>query len=81
LPEGLGQWQLVVAAARKMVGDEAILEEIKLSGAATAQDIKDRLSNGVYGTPKRLVAAGKVREDSFPGRGNPKAYSLPKAAK
>jgi hypothetical protein len=60
-----------------MVLDEAILEELEVSGAGTAQDIKDRLSNGVYGALKRLVAAGKVKEDSFPGRRNPKSYSLP----
>ena len=63
-----------------MMLDEAILEELKLSGAGTAQDIKDRLSHGVHAALKRLVAAGKVREDSFPGRGKPKTYSLPKAA-
>jgi hypothetical protein len=59
---------------------KAILEELKLTGAGTAQDIKDRLSRGVYGALKRLIAAGKVREVSFPGKGNPKTYSLPKAA-
>ena len=63
-----------------MVLDEAILVELKLGGAGTATDIKDRLSNGVYGALKRLVAAGKVRENSFPGKGNPKTYSLPKEA-
>jgi len=63
-----------------MMLDEAILEELNLSGAGTAQDIKDRLSHGVYGALKRLVAAGKVKEHSFPGRGNPKTYSLPKAS-
>jgi hypothetical protein len=64
----------------KMMLDEAIWEELKLSGAGTAQDIQDRLSRGVYGALKRLVAAGKVREVGFPGKGNPKTYALPKPA-
>jgi hypothetical protein len=62
-----------------MMLDEAILEDLKLSGAGTAQDIKDRLSHGVHAALKRLVAAGKVKEESFPGRGNPKTYALPKS--
>jgi hypothetical protein len=59
-----------------MMLDEAILEELKLGGAGTAKDIKNRLSHGVHGALNRLVAAGKVRESSFPGRGNPKSYRL-----
>jgi chromosome segregation and condensation protein ScpB len=64
---------------RKMLED-AILEALKTGGPGTAQEINDRLSHCVYATLKRLVAAEKVREVGFPGRGNPKTYSLPKAA-
>jgi hypothetical protein len=63
-----------------MMLDEAILEDLKLNGAGTAQDIRDRLSHGVYQALKRLIADGKVREVGFPGRGNPKTFALPKAA-
>jgi hypothetical protein len=61
-----------------MLLDETILEELKLSGAGTARDIENRLSHGVHAALKRLVEAGKVKEENFPGRGNPKTYSLPK---
>jgi hypothetical protein len=60
--------------------DEAILEDLKLNGAGTVQDIRNRLSHGVYQALKRLIADGKVREAGFPGRGNPKTYALPKPA-
>jgi hypothetical protein len=61
-----------------MLLDEAILEDLKLSGAGTAQDIRDRLSQGVQAALKRLVAAGKIKEENFPGWDYPKTYSLPK---
>jgi hypothetical protein len=63
-----------------MMLDEAILEDLKLNGAGTVQDIRDRLSHGVYQALKRLIADGKVSEVGFPGRGNPKTFALPKAA-
>jgi hypothetical protein len=62
-----------------MMLDEAILEDLKLNGAGTVQDIRDRLSHGVYQALKRLIADGKVREVGFPGRGNRQTYALPKA--
>jgi hypothetical protein len=63
-----------------MMLDEAILEELRQAGAGTVQDIKERLSQRVYTALERLVVAEKIIKDGFPGKGNQKTYSLPKAA-
>jgi hypothetical protein len=61
--------------------DELILEELKhAGGVATVQDIQRSLSQRVYLTLERLVAAEKVIKEGFPGKGNQKTYRLPKPA-
>jgi hypothetical protein len=61
-----------------MILDEAVFEELSRAGGGSAQDIKDRLGQRVYEALERLVLAERIVKEGFPGKGNPKTYSLPK---
>lgn len=64
-----------------MMLDEAVFEEIKRAGRGTSEDIQHRISKRIYLALERLVRAERIIKEGFPGKGNPKTYSLPKPAR
>jgi hypothetical protein len=54
-----------------MMLDEAILEELKLNGAGTVRDIRDRLSHGVYAALKTSDRGREGQRIRRSGEGKP----------
>ncbi len=57
--------------------DDAIIEQLELSGESTVKEIGERLSARIQSALDRLVKAGKVAKSGHNGQGNIKYYDLP----